>query len=623
EVNKTILSRSRVFELKPLDPDDLKAVAAQALGDPARGYGSRKVEIAPDALNHLARVANGDARALLNALELAVETTPPDEHQTVRVTLEVAEESIQRKAVLYDKEGDAHFDTISAFIKSLRGSDPDAALYWMARMVYGGEEPRFIFRRMIIFAGEDVGLADPAALPMVMAAAQAFDYVGMPEGRFHLAEACLYLALAPKSNSLFGFWDALEAVEKDRAGDVPSHLKDASRDGPGLGHGQGYQYPHAYRDHWVAQQYLPDVLQGRVFYEPGEQGFEAGLKTRVLQLREAQLAAGQEGALGLLGPLDGPSLWAEQSAPAGAGARRESEFLRRGETALGGHLAAVREAMFALAGVERGHLVLDANAGSGLLVWEAVRRAAEGGVWCLASTPAEAAALEQQAQKLDTLAAPVVLCGELNQLEPLMEARQEGRVIFDRILVRNLAGRLLPAPASGGPTGLDGAEKFRLGAERLARVLAMGGCLVWGEPVPRLGQPPLAALLADDILPGVPPHLKQVLLAAEDSLYHDSSDPLVNWDAEELAEGVERAGLRVVRREALVREVMLPVDRGLLDRWFGRTSQDGGRLSQAILANHPGEEGFSLAADGRRLLESWLGRTIRRRTVVALLKAQK
>jgi putative ATPase len=281
EVNKALVSRSRIFELQTLTEDDLREVATQALRDPARGYGKKKVEIDPDALDHLVDTANGDARSVLNALELAVETTEPADDGTIRITLSVAEESIQRRAVLYDKEGDAHYDIISAFIKSLRGSDPDAALYWMARMVYAGEDPRFIFRRMIIFAAEDVGLADPRALQHTVAASHAFDYVGMPEGRFHLAQACLYLATAPKSNTLFSFFDALGHVEKEQTADVPNHLKDASRDRKGLGHGEGYQYPHAYRDHYVAQQYLPEPMQGTYFYQPTDQGYEKFIRQRL------------------------------------------------------------------------------------------------------------------------------------------------------------------------------------------------------------------------------------------------------------------------------------------------------------------------------------------------------
>jgi putative ATPase len=190
----------------------------------------------------------------------------------------VAEESIQRRAVLYDKEGDAHFDTISAFIKSVRGSDPDAALYWLARMVYAGEDPRYIFRRLIILASEDIGLGDPHAVTVVTSCAESFDRVGMPEGRYPLAQATLYLATAPKSNSAMGFFDALSTVEKERERDVPNPLRDANRDKEGFGHGKGYLYPHSYREHWVEQQYLPSGLQGQVFYQPSDQGYEASIQ---------------------------------------------------------------------------------------------------------------------------------------------------------------------------------------------------------------------------------------------------------------------------------------------------------------------------------------------------------
>ncbi|MFW5973473.1 MAG: AAA family ATPase [Bacteroidota bacterium] len=281
EVNKALVSRSRVFELRTLTEDDLRRVARHTFEHTTRGYGQKSVEITSDALDHLVSTANGDARSLLNALELAVETTEPDEQGLIHIDLEVAEDSIQRRAVLYDKEGDAHFDTISAFIKSLRGSDPDAALYWMARMIYAGEDPRFILRRMIIFAGEDVGMADPRALEVASTAAQAFDYIGMPEGQFVLAQACIYLATAPKSNSAFAYFDALRFVEKEQTADVPNNLKDSSRDKKGLGHGEGYKYPHAYRDHYTPQQYLPDAMQGTYFYEPGEMGYEKKIRERL------------------------------------------------------------------------------------------------------------------------------------------------------------------------------------------------------------------------------------------------------------------------------------------------------------------------------------------------------
>ena len=281
EVNKALVSRSRVFELRSLTGEDLRGVANAALGDPERGYGDRIVQVEADALDHLVNTANGDARSLLNALELAVETTPADDDGVVHIDLVVAEDSIQRRAVLYDKEGDAHFDTISAFIKSMRGSDPDASLYWLAKMVYAGEDPRFIFRRMLIFAAEDVGLADPRAVTVASSCAQAFDYVGMPEGQFHLAECCLYLSTAPKSNSTLAFFDALTHVRKEPSGDVPNPLKDASRDREGLGHGQGYKYPHAYREGYVPEQYLPEEMQGLYFYQPRNMGYEQTVAARL------------------------------------------------------------------------------------------------------------------------------------------------------------------------------------------------------------------------------------------------------------------------------------------------------------------------------------------------------
>ena len=279
EVNKALVSRSRVFELKHLSSDDLARVVEQALSDD-RAYAHLSVDFEPDALSHLISTANGDARSLLNALELAIETTPAEDG-LIRITLDVAEDSIQRRAVLYDKEGDSHFDAISAFIKSMRGSDPDAALYWLARMVYAGEDPRFIFRRMLIFASEDVGLADPRAIEVATACASAFDYVGLPEGQFHLAECCIYLATAPKSNTTLSFFDALKHVGDEETREVPNHLKDGSRDSKGLGHGKGYLYPHAYHNHYVAQQYLPEQMQGTYFYMPSDVGYEKRIAERL------------------------------------------------------------------------------------------------------------------------------------------------------------------------------------------------------------------------------------------------------------------------------------------------------------------------------------------------------
>jgi putative ATPase len=281
EVIGALVSRSRVFRLEPLVDEEVALILRRALTDAERGLGDREVEVAEEALAHIIRVSGGDARIALNALELAVETTEPDAGGVIRVTLEIAEDSIQRRALLYDKDGDAHYDTVSAFIKSLRGSDPDAALYWLARMIHAGEDPRFIVRRMIIFASEDVGNADPQALTVATSAAQALEWVGLPEAQYNLAQAAVYLSTAPKSNSAGGYFEALSEVEKEGVFEVPDHLKDSSRDGEALGHGRDYKYPHEYSDHFVRQQYLPDRLQGRRYYEPSDQGYEKEIRRRL------------------------------------------------------------------------------------------------------------------------------------------------------------------------------------------------------------------------------------------------------------------------------------------------------------------------------------------------------
>jgi len=291
EVIGALVSRSRVFQLRPLQEEDVRRILERALTDPERGYGQRKIHMDEDALQHLIRVAGGDARNALNALELAVESTPPETDGVIHITLEVAQESIQRRAVLYDKDGDAHYDTISAFIKSVRGSDPDAALYWLAKMLYAGEDPRFILRRLLILAGEDIGLGDPLGLVGASAAAQAFDYVGMPEGIYPIVEATLYLATAPKSNSAGAYFKAFQLIEAEGQTEVPQHLQDANRDAHALGHGKGYQYPHEHPDHFLPQQYLPRGLLGTYFYRPSNQGYEAEVADRLARWREAQRKA--------------------------------------------------------------------------------------------------------------------------------------------------------------------------------------------------------------------------------------------------------------------------------------------------------------------------------------------
>ena len=281
-----LISRSRIFQLEPLIEDDLREILQRALDEPERGYGKLDVEVAEEAMAHIVNMAGGDARNALNALELAVETTPSGDDGVIHIDLAVAEESIQRRALRYDKGGDEHYDTVSAFIKSIRGSDPDAALYWLAKMLYAGEDPRFIARRLVVHASEDIGLADPMALVVATSAAHAVEYVGMPEARLNLAEATLYLATAPKSNSVLAISQALRDVEQEGETEVPNHLKDANRDAEGLGHGEGYKYPHDFPDHHVGQQYLPPALQGRRWYEPSDQGYEREIAERLEKWRQ-------------------------------------------------------------------------------------------------------------------------------------------------------------------------------------------------------------------------------------------------------------------------------------------------------------------------------------------------
>jgi putative ATPase len=279
-VNSPLVSRSQIFELRPLTEDELFELIQRALIDAERGIGYLKIKIEKEAAHHLAKIADGDARKVLNSLEIAALTTAPESDGTIRITLAVAEQSIQKKAVVYDGDGDAHYDTISAFIKSMRGSDPDAALYWLAKMIHAGEDPRFIARRIVICAAEDVGLADPMALVLANAALAASEFVGWPEARIPLAEATIYIATANKSNSAYLAIDAaLDDVRSGRTIPVPEHLRDKSYKGAErLGHGKGYEYAHDHPGHFVAQDYLG---VDKTFYEPTEQGVEKKIKDRL------------------------------------------------------------------------------------------------------------------------------------------------------------------------------------------------------------------------------------------------------------------------------------------------------------------------------------------------------
>ena len=581
EVNKALVSRSRIFQLKPLEPADLERVLSQALQDSDRGYGRLNVEIESQARSHLVNVANGDARALLNALELAIETTPADATGVIRVPLSVAEESIQQRAVLYDKEGDVHFDTISAFIKSLRGSDPDAALYWLARMVYAGEDPRFIFRRMVILAGEDVGLADPQAVVVVNACAQAFDRVGMPEGRYPLAQAALYLATAPKSNSVMGFFDALAAVEREREGEVPNHLKDSNRDKHSFGHGANYLYPHSYREHWVAQQYLPGSLQGQVFYQPSNQGYEDQIQQSVARQREAQLAALVEVPPEVLtfSPADSTT----------------DRWLQRTQSQAGARLGAVRDRLFTLIQPQRHQVILDLNAGSGLLTWEAVRRVPEGGVVACVRSPNDAQALQEQAAALPQMSRPLIVQAALTDLLQQISPQQLGDTPFDWMVGRNLLAG-------------DQADKtLAIAALRsLAERLTPAGAIALAEAVPRYTQRLYRLVLAE----AIESDLYQRWVEAEEALYQDQADPMLNWDAIDLLPQFEAVGFAAtVELERTQTDYQITA--AVLDRWFtpDHDRLSAGRLSAGRLSYREQLSRFLNEAEVKAV-QALLGRTL-------------
>lgn len=587
EVNKALVSRSRIFQLKALNPEDLQHILQQALRDPDRGYGQLKIQIEDKAVNHLVNVANGDARALLNALELAVETTPADQEGTIHINLAVAEESIQKRAVLYDKEGDAHFDTISAFIKSVRGSDPDAALYWLARMVYAGEDPRFILRRLLILASEDVGMADPNAVVVVHACAAAFDSVGMPEGRYPLAQATLYLATCAKSNSVMAFFDALATIEQERAAEVPAHLRDPSRDQKSFGHGKGYLYPHAYRDHWVAQQYLPPSLQGQVFYHPSNQGFEAQIQTKVAQQREAQLAALVEG--------DGIAL--PEALTAGSNDSAQNRWLQRTLSQAGEQLGLLRDRLFQHLALQRHHVILDLAAGSGLLTWEAVRRVPEGGVYACVQTEPEGVALGEQASALPELSRPMILQSSLLLLPQHLQSFNPD-LRFDAIIGRNALLREL--------------DKARVVYPLLPWLQPMG-TIALAETLPCQGQR-LYQLVEPTWLK---PDLLRQWQQAEEEIYHDPNDPIGNWNSAAICQMFEAAHFQVeIQVEFTATKIV--VTPALLDRWFRKS--DSAQLSYAdrLAKTLP----ITTIQQLRQVLERRLNQTVAWKSAIAFIYAQ-
>ena len=644
EVNKALVSRSRVFQLKPLANDDLLKAAEQALGDKERGYGHWKVEFEKGALEHLIETANGDARSLLNALELAVETTPekwdaaasppvPAWGSTIYISRETAEESIQKKVVLYDRDGDYHYDIISAFIKSLRGRDPDAAMYWLARMVAAGEDASFIFRRMLISACEDTGLADPNAVSIVASCADAFDRVGMPEGRYFLAHAALYLSTAPKSNSSMAFFDALASVEKEDA-EVPNHLRDGNRDAEGFGHGEGYLYPHAYRDHWVAQQYLPDALVGRVFYTPGTQGYEKTIRDDVLSRREIQIASLLERETSAAGDdksaedgkRDAGAVSAELKTKAAENAsahfindkkgehltfspadeaketaldRADKSWRNRLDSNRAEILLAVRDTMTELAGLLRHHRSLVWNADDGLLLWEVARKTPEGMTCGLCRSAKGKEILEQYARTLGDLDKPL--------LEALPE-REGGEGItseifsdiavqfayrgaeFDRLFFRNpftsrasieslassisLTARKKDAPSPAGKSERSGENVF-----------APGWLTVIAQRIPKSAQY-LSCIVETQILTpatlGAYESTLAKMKAAEDEFFGDAENLLFNWDASTVTDVFEKKGLSVQSRSRRFVEKRRITEEELA-KWFdAKSSAYGAHIARSL-----------------------------------------
>jgi len=556
EVNPALVSRSRVFQLVPLNEDDLRRVARAALTDVERGFGRLDVVLDDDALDHLVNIANGDARSLLNALELAVVTTEPDASGRIRIDRPTAEESIQRRAVLYDKEGDAHFDVISAFIKSVRGSDPDAALYWLAKMVQAGEDPRFVLRRLRILASEDIGLADPQALVHTEAAAQAFEAVGMPEGRYHLAQATLYLATAPKSNSTMAFFDALAAVQREGRGEVPSHLKDASRDAEGFGHGQGYLYPHAYRDHWVAQQYLPDALQGRLFYQPSDQGAEAEIRTAVARRREAQLAA----------MLDEDTQAPPEILSWSPGDAARDRWAARTLSGRGERMAALRDAAFDRLGVARHHRVLDLTGGSGWTTFEALRRAPEGETWAVAEDERSADTIRGQTATLPELERPVVVVADV--ASAAAEVRRAAAQRSDSVQAEGTFDRILAVRVLAKLQEIDALAQLR-------SLLAPGGRAVFGDALPGAG----TRLHQVVDLAGLAAAVADAVREAEEAAYREAGDARFRYDVRAGTDLLEAAGFTVTRAETVVADEVRRFPPRALDGWFGPEAPFRARLA--------------------------------------------
>ena len=594
EVNKALVSRSRVFQLFALTKDDLMNAARAALSDKERGYGLKNVRFEQGALEHLIDTANGDARSLLNALELAVETADgqrcdeaPDgqlKADCIYISRETAEESIQKKAVLYDRDGDYHYDIISAFIKSLRGRDPDAAMYWMARMLAAGEDPHFIFRRMLISACEDTGLADPRAVGIVESCAVAFDRIGLPEGRFMLTQAALYLATCPKSNSTLCFFDALKSVSEENA-EVPDHLKDASRDAEALGHGKGYMYPHAYKDHWTAQQYLPDNLSGRVFYNPSGQGYEKIIRDEVLSRRELQIAAMLEKIEDetVPGGADDSGIFETHSC---GGKTFWEKRTQSGKTEL---LHSLRDILIESADLNTNSRTLIVNADDALLLWEVNRKTPDGFTVALCRSEKNMQVLAQYTSTLEDLHRPALVGMPQSGSNPidLQTALQNdvfSDVVFDRIFYRNPVG------------AVSDIEKLQTELSLLFPFAAKNIRVLIAQKIP-CGAQRLSDLCADFCTDG------QKLIAqakeAEEAFYTDKTNPLFSWDENAIAFALEQPFLPSAGEETGEKKPELRTDTRILcekrtlsadeiERWFNAEKSP----YAAALEKHMGKDGI-------------------------------
>jgi putative ATPase len=535
EVNKALVSRSRIFQLKSLTDDDLFKVAHQAINNKERGYGEFEISFEDGALEHIVEIAKGDARSLLNALQLAIETSvdkfPPPKNSSLFISKAVAEESIQQKAVLYDKEGDYHFDVISAFIKSIRGSDPDATLYWLAKMITAGEDPRYIFRRMLISAAEDIGLADPNAITVVNSDAQAFDRIGMPEGRFHLAHAALYISTCEKSNSTLALFDAIKAISKEKQDDeVPNHLRDESRDKEGFGHGEGYLYPHSFKDHFVAQQYLPDSLQGKVFYNPGNIGYEQKVRDSVLSKREAQLEASNEDTF-------------VENLTYSPNDKERNQWISRTSSERGILVEKIRDEIFKPLQFLRSDRVLILGTGHGLLLWEAFRKTPEGLVCAQVNKQIEFDYISNYSNTLDIVSKPFVRLANpnifLSDLDP--------EILFEKIIIRNQ---------------LSNFDTADLLLKEISKRFSVDSLLTIAQTIPSGG-----SRLSDF---AIDLDIKGCLLSAEDEIYKHNLKGLCGWNEKDLAKLLKNYNLNVEVKILSQKENRYIVSSDIA-RWINKT----------------------------------------------------